>query len=153
NQADLGTLEGKTLGIVGLGAIGTAVARLAEPFGMRIVGLRRTAAPAPRPSIEVMTSLTALLNGADHVVISAPATPATRHLIDADALASMKPGTHLVNVARGSLVDQDALVAALDAGRLGRATLDVVEPEPLPPGHPLYTHERVRLTPHVSWSS
>ncbi|MEF7613547.1 NAD(P)-dependent oxidoreductase [Aquincola sp. MAHUQ-54] len=87
---------------------------------------------------------------ADHVVLAAPGTPQTRHIVDAAALAHARPGLHLVNVARGSLVDQDALLAALDAGRIDSASLDVTEPEPLPAGHPFYTHPRVRLSPHTS---
>ena len=82
-----------------------------------------------------------------------PATAATRHLIDAAAFDALKPGAHLVNVARGALVDQDALLAALDSGRVATASLDVVDPEPLPEGHPLYAHPGVRLSPHISWSA
>jgi phosphoglycerate dehydrogenase-like enzyme len=89
---------------------------------------------------------------ADHLVIAAPATPATRHLLGAPVFAAVKPGLHLVNVSRGALVDQEALRAALDAGRVAMASLDAVEPEPLPDGHWLYGHPRVRLSPHVSWS-
>jgi len=92
-----------------------------------------------------------LLPGADHVVLAAPATARTRHLLDAAAFAQMKPGAHLVNIARGSLVDQDALRAALDDGTVARATLDTVDPEPLPAGHWLYAHPQVRMTAHVSW--
>ncbi len=93
-----------------------------------------------------------MLAEADHLVVAAPATPQTRRLLDREAFARMKPGVHLVNVARGELVDQDALREALDEGRVARASLDVVEPEPLPAGHWLYTHPRVRLSPHTSWS-
>jgi phosphoglycerate dehydrogenase-like enzyme len=82
-----------------------------------------------------------------------PPTPRTHRLFDDDTLQHIKRGAHFVNVARGSLVDQDALVRALDDGHIARATLDVVDPEPLPSGHPLFGHERVRLSPHVSWSS
>ena len=149
----LGGLEGRTLGIVGLGSIGTEVARRALAFDMTVIGVRRSDRPAPLPGIALAPDLGALLEASDHVVVAAPATARTERLIGADALARVRPGAHLVNVARGSLVDQDALLAALDDGRLGRATLDVVDPEPLPAGHPLYTHERVRLTPHLSWSS
>jgi phosphoglycerate dehydrogenase-like enzyme len=147
----LGGLHGRTLGLVGLGGIGTAVARRALPFGMRVLACRRTATPAEVSGVEVIASLPALVASADHVVIAAPSTPATRHLFDRAIFAAMKPGAHLVNVARGALVDQDALRVALDEGRVAMASLDAVEPEPLPEGHWMYDHPRVRLSPHVSW--
>jgi len=153
NLAGLGAFRGKTVGIVGLGAIGTEVARRALAFDTNVVALRRTDKPADIPAIEIVTSLPDLLGRSDHVVIAAPATSATRHLFDAEAFAAMKPGAHLVNIARGSLVDQDALIDALDHGNVAMASLDVVDPEPLPAGHPLYRHPKVRLSPHVSWSS
>jgi phosphoglycerate dehydrogenase-like enzyme len=89
------------------------------------------------------------------VVLAAPLTDRTRHLIDAQALAAIPPGAgvHLVNVARGGLVDQEALRPALDDGRVARATLDVTDPEPLPAGHWLYHHPRARISAHVSWSA
>jgi phosphoglycerate dehydrogenase-like enzyme len=149
----LGTLAGRTLGLVGLGGIALEVAARALPFGMRVRACRRTAAPAPVAGIEVVGALHELVASADHVVVAAPATAATRHLIGREALAAVKPGVHLVNVARGGLVDQDALRAALDDGRVARASLDAVEPEPLPDGHWMYAHPRVRLSPHVSWSA
>jgi phosphoglycerate dehydrogenase-like enzyme len=153
NRANLDLLSGATVGIVGLGAIGTEVARRALAFGMTVLGYRRTAAPAPIDGIDVVTSLPDLLARSDHVVVAAPATPATYHLLDADAFAAIKPGAHLVNIARGSLVDQDALIAALDDGRVAAASLDTVDPEPLPAGHPLYNHPKVRVSPHISWSA
>jgi phosphoglycerate dehydrogenase-like enzyme len=153
NSAALGTLSGATLGLVGLGAIGSAIARRALSFDMEVVAFRRTAAPAPFEGVVVEPELAALVGRADHVVLAAPATAGTRHLLDAAAFAAMKPGAHVVNIARGSLVDQEALRRALDAGTVARATLDTVEPEPLPAGHWLYTHPAVRLTPHISWSS
>jgi phosphoglycerate dehydrogenase-like enzyme len=148
----LGGLRGRTLGLVGLGGIGRAVAARALAFGMRVVALRRTPGPSPLPGVSVAGALDALLAESDHLVLAAPATPETRHLIGRDALARVKPGVHLVNVSRGALVDQDALREALDAGRVSLASLDVCEPEPPPEGHWLYTHPRVRLSPHVSWS-
>jgi len=149
----LGGLRGRTLGLIGLGAIGVEIARRALPFEMRVVASRRTASRSPVPGVEVMTSLREMLSVSDHVVIAAPATDATRRLIDDEALAPIKPGAHLVNIARGDLVDQAALLRALDDGRVAQASLDVVDPEPLPAGHRLYTHPKVRLTPHISWSS
>jgi phosphoglycerate dehydrogenase-like enzyme len=153
SSAQLDGLERRTLGLVGLGAIGTEIARRALAFEMTVVAVRRSGRAAGIPGVEVVPDLGAVLAVADHLVVAAPATAETRHLIDADALAAMKPGAHLVNIARGSLVDQDALLGALDAGHLALATLDVVEPEPLPSDHPFYRHPRVRLSPHVSWSS
>jgi phosphoglycerate dehydrogenase-like enzyme len=150
--AALGGLFGRTLGLVGLGGIAQAVAMRALPFGMRVRAFRRSDAASPLPEVELVRDLAELVASADHLVIAAPATPETRHLIDAAALSQVKPGLHLVNVARGELVDQEALRAALDDGRVGLASLDVVHPEPLPAGHWLYTHPRVRLSPHVSWS-
>ncbi|MGA3149001.1 MAG: NAD(P)-dependent oxidoreductase, partial [Acidimicrobiales bacterium] len=118
-----------------------------------VVGLRRRARPTPLAGVTVCPDLPSLLRLSDHVVVAAPATPRTDGLLDDDALGHVKPGAHLVNVARGSLVDQDALVRALDDGRIARASLDVTDPEPLPGGHVLFHHERVRITPHISWSS
>ena len=147
----LDRVEGSVVALVGLGGIGSAIARLALAFGMQVRALRRTDAPSQVPGVEVVTTLVDLLPGADHVVLAAPATARTHHLIDAAAFALMTPGVHLVNIARGTLVDQDALRAALDDGTVGAATLDTVEPEPLPAGHWLYSHPAVRLTAHVSW--
>jgi phosphoglycerate dehydrogenase-like enzyme len=152
-MAGLGGLRGKTLGVIGLGAIGIEIARRALAFDMDVVAVRRTNAPSPLDGVSVTTSLHDLLGRSDHAVVAAPATADTRHLLDAAAFAAAKPGLHLVNIARGTLIDQDALLAALDTGRLGMASLDVVDPEPLPAGHALYTHPKVRLSPHISWSS
>jgi phosphoglycerate dehydrogenase-like enzyme len=146
-----GTLYGKTLGLVGLGAIGTAVARLALAFGMRVRAHRRTRTPAQIAGVEVVNDLLALVESADHVVLAAPATAATRQLFTREVFAHMRSGAHVVNIARGTLVDQDALRTALDEGRVAMASLDAVDPEPLPAGHWLYTHPRVRLSAHVSW--
>lgn len=153
NVADLGGLSGRRLGLVGIGAIGTEVARRALAFDMEVRALRRRPVPTPVPGVDVVADLRALVSDADHVVVAAPATPATHRLFDAEAFAAMKPTAHLVNVARGSLVDQTALLDALERGQLALATLDTTDPEPLPAGHPLYRHPGVRLSPHVSWSS
>jgi phosphoglycerate dehydrogenase-like enzyme len=153
NHAELGTLAGRHVGIVGYGGIGRAVARRALAFDSRVRVLRRRPLPVEEPGVGTATDVVELARWADHLVVAAPATAATRHLIDAEVLAVMGPGAHLVNIARGSLVDQDALRPALDDGRLALASLDTVEPEPLPAGHWLYGHPRVHLTPHISWSS
>ena len=150
-SAELGALYGKTLGLIGLGGIGTAVARRALAFDMAVLAVRRTAAPSPKEGVEIVSSLTELLARSDHIVVAAPATTATRHLLDADALAAAKPGVHIINIARGDLIDQDALRTALEDGHIARASLDTVAPEPLPEGHWLYSHPKVRLSAHVSW--
>jgi len=153
NIATLGSLQDRSLALVGFGGIAQAVARRAAPFGMRIKALRRTQAESPIDGVEIVTDLEALLADADHIVIAAPETPATRHLMNDAAFSMTKPGAHLVNIARGGLVDQDALQRALERGIVGLATLDCVDPEPLPEGHWLYTHPRVRLSAHISWSA
>jgi phosphoglycerate dehydrogenase-like enzyme len=150
--AFLGGLRGRTLGILGFGGIGQAVARRALAFDVRVRALRRGGGPSPVPGVEIVGSAEALVADADHLVLALPLTAATRHVVDAKLLAAAKPGLHLVNVARGGLVDQDALRAALDDGRVGLASLDVVDPEPLPAGHWLYAHPKVRVSAHVSWS-
>jgi phosphoglycerate dehydrogenase-like enzyme len=152
-MASLGTLAGRTVGLVGLGAIGSEVARRTLAFDANVVALRRTPTPSSLPGVEVVGDLYELLARADHIVIAAPATRETHQLIDARAFAALKPGAHLINVARGSLVDQSALRVALDDGIVARASLDTVTPEPLPPGHWLYEHRAVRLSPHISWSA
>jgi phosphoglycerate dehydrogenase-like enzyme len=152
NRAALGTLDGKVLGLVGFGAIGSAVARRALPFGMRLRALRRSRSKPEVEGVELVESITDLASSSDHLVVAAASTPATRGLVGREAFAAVKPGAHLVNIARGGIIDQDALRAALDDGRIARASLDAVEPEPLPEGHWLFAHPRVRLSPHVSWS-
>jgi phosphoglycerate dehydrogenase-like enzyme len=152
NMARLGGLHGRTVGLVGLGGIGEAIAERALCFGMHVRAIRRSDRPSPIPEVEIAPDLADLLASADHLILVAPSTPETKHLIGTDAFASMKAGVHLVNIARGALVDQEALRPALDAGHVARASLDVADPEPLPAGHWLYTHPRVFLSPHVSWS-
>ena len=152
NTANLGSLAGRRLALIGFGGIAQAVARRALPFEMLVSGYRRTEAESPVPGVKIVSSLKELLADADHVVVAAPETQSTHHLLDDETFGMMKDGVHLVNVARGGLVDQDALRRALDCGRVSLATLDCVDPEPLPSGHWLYTHPQVRLTPHISWA-
>ncbi len=152
SAASLDALSGRTLGLLGIGSIGAAVAVRALPFGMRVRALRRSDRPSPVEGVELLRDLDAVLADADHLVVALPATPRTRHLLGVRELARVKPGLHLVNVARGSIVDGDALRGALDDGRIALASLDTVDPEPLPAGHWMYSHPRVRLSPHVSWS-
>ena len=153
NFARLGGLMDRTVGIVGFGGIGVAVAQRALPFGTRVIAHRRTEAPSPLDGVEMSTSLDAVLAASDHLVLAVPLTARTEHLLDAEAFAKVKPGVHLVNIARGRLVDQDALRVALDDDRVAMATLDTVDPEPLPAGHWLYEHPKVRLSAHISWAS
>ncbi|MSO78434.1 MAG: hypothetical protein EXQ79_02370 [Acidimicrobiia bacterium] len=144
-------VSGSTWLVVGVGAIGSAVAERARAFGAHIIGVRRR--PTGRePVHEVRTpdEVAGLLPICDVVVLAAPDTPQTRGLVDEQFLASMKPGAILVNVARGALVDENALVAALDHGHLGAAILDVFATEPLPIESPLWDHPRVVVTPHSS---
>jgi phosphoglycerate dehydrogenase-like enzyme len=148
--APLGRIAGTTIGIIGLGDIGTAVARRALALGMRIVAARRRPLPSPVETVDMLDSLAAVVAAADHLVLALPATDATYRVIDAGLLAHARPTAHLINIARGTVLDQDALLAALDAGQLDFATLDVTDPEPLPADHPLWRHPRVRLTPHIS---
>jgi phosphoglycerate dehydrogenase-like enzyme len=148
----LGSLDGATLALLGLGGIGTAVARRALPFGMAVKALRRHPGPSPVPGVRTVGSVTQLVEGADHVVLVAPLTDETRGIVDRRAFAAMAPGAHLVNVARGALVVEDDLRAALDDGTVAVASIDTTDPEPLPAGHWMYHHPSVRLSPHISWS-
>jgi phosphoglycerate dehydrogenase-like enzyme len=108
---------------------------------------------APADAVQWVDSLEALLAQSDHLVLALPLTAQTHQVLNAQTLQHARPGLHLVNIARGALLDQTALLQALDDGRIARATLDVTDPEPLPEGHPLYHHPRVVLTPHLSWSA
>lgn len=144
-----GDLAGRTLGIIGTGAIGGALARIAGAgLSMRVLGHRRSDAPPPAP-IE-RASLDELLSGSDYVALTCPLTPQTRGLIGVAELARMKPGACLINVSRGAVVDQAALVDALRRGHLGGAALDVFESQPLPADSPLWSFERVLLSPHMA---
>jgi phosphoglycerate dehydrogenase-like enzyme len=144
-------IEGATLGILGLGSIGQSLAHKALALGMRVIAYGRPGQPiAGIPGVEAARDIHHLFAEADHLVVVAPLTADTRHLLNRDVLGSAKPGLHLINLARGGLLDQQALLEALDNGSIGRATLDVTDPEPLPAGHPLYSHPRVHISPHTS---
>jgi len=145
-------LGGKTLLIVGLGDIGGRLARLAKAFEMHVVGLRRDPAlgAGAADAVHPMAGLDALLPEADFVALTCPLTPETEQLIDAAALARMKQPAYLVNVARGRVVDEPALIEALAAGRIAGAALDVAVDEPLPPASPLWGIEHVLITPHTA---
>src|SRR5690348_2779269 len=137
-------LEGATILILGYGSIGRALEARLRPFGARFL---RVALHA-RDGVAAVTELPALLPAADVVVVLLPLTDATRGFVDASFIERMRAGSLLVNVARGAIVDTDALTAALQAGRI-RAALDVTDPEPLPPGHPLWSAPGVLITPHI----
>jgi phosphoglycerate dehydrogenase-like enzyme len=150
----MGTLEGLTAAIVGYGSIGRAFARLAKAFGMRVVGLSRSARPdGLADEVRPAGELAAVLGRADVVVVAAPHSAETDRMIGAAQLAACRRGAILINLARGGLVDQQALVAALRSGQLGGAGLDVTDPEPLPAGDPLWDCPNVLVTPHVAGSS
>ncbi|MEN3976828.1 NAD(P)-dependent oxidoreductase [Emcibacter sp. SYSU 3D8] len=146
----LGTIEGKTVGIIGFGTIGQAIARRAAPFGANVLATSRSGT-LPAGSAAQFATLDDVLAQSDHLVLAAPLTPETRGMMHRAAFARMKKDAHFVNIARGQMVDQDALLEALNNGHLRMATLDVTDPEPLPNGHPFYSHPKVRLTPHMSW--
>jgi len=144
---------GATLGVVGCGRIGQAIARRGAGFDMRVLYHNRRRLPleaeAACGGAEYCEDVAALCARADFVVCAAPSTPDTRRLFSAALFAACKPGAVFINIARGDLVDQDALHAALASGHLGAAGLDVTTPEPLPRGHPLLTLKNVVLTPHT----
>ena len=142
-------LAGSTLGLFGFGGIGRALAAKALALGLRVRALRASRVPLGMDGVEAARDLADLLATSDHLALVAPGTEATRHVINAASLAHARPGLHLINVSRGSLVEQTDLVAALDSGQLAYASLDVTEPEPLPAGHALYTHPRVYLSSHT----
>ena len=142
-------LDGAVLGLVGFGRIARRVATAASALGMRVIAHDPLVERSGLPDV-TMVDLATLLATSDVVSLHAPSLPETRHVIGTSNLACMKPGAYLVNCARGSLVDQDALVAALNSGHLAGAGLDVTDPEPLPVGHPLLTHPAVIVTPHVA---
>ncbi len=145
-------IGGKTLLIVGLGDIGGRLARLAKAFDMRVVGLRRdpAAGRGAADAVHLMRELKPLLPEADFIVLACPLTKETENLIDAEALGRMKPSAYLVNVARGRVIDEAALVEALAVRRIAGAGIDVTAEEPLAASSPLWGMEHVLLTPHTA---
>lgn len=144
-------VAGSTIVIVGYGRIGREIGRLARALRMEVVGVNRSGAPAG-DDVEVVpvSRLASVIGRGDWVVVVTPLTAQTRGLIGAEVLGQLKPGSVLIDVGRGGVVDEDALRRGLDAGRPATAVLDVFAREPLPPSDPLWTHPAVILTPHVS---
>jgi len=144
-------VQGRSALIVGTGSIGRETARLFRAVGMDVSGAARLARQGDADFDRVHSSreLSRVVHDYDYVVLAAPLTNDTRRLVDAEVLAAMKPSACLINVGRGELVDTDALVEALASGSIAGAALDVVHPEPLPAGHPLWSMENVIITPHM----
>ena len=148
-------LDGQTLCVVGLGDVGLALGERAAAMGMHVTGIRRRDLPVP-PSIAKVGSmdmLEELVSEADHVAICLPLTSRTEHLFDANLLAKMKQGAYLYNIGRGEIIDQDALIEALNSGYLAGAGLDVMTPEPLPPDNPLWDAKNTFITCHTGGRS
>jgi len=145
-------LYGRRLGLIGLGRIGSRVARFAQALDMIVIAYDPYLAPAQAAAagVELASSLETLLAVADVVSIHAPYSPETHHLFNAERFAQMKPGAYLINAARGGLVDEAALLSALESGHLAGAGLDVFDPEPPPPNHPLLQRDDVIATGHVA---
>jgi phosphoglycerate dehydrogenase-like enzyme len=157
-------LRGATLGIVGYGSIGRELGRVARALGMRVLGLRRVAVPPPETYMIASVAthgevpdrlygpegLHEMLPHCDYIILIVPYTAATHHLIDRAALHAMKPTAVLVNMARGGIVDEEALIEALRGGRIAGAALDVFEEEPLPSSSPLWAMRNVIISPHIA---
>jgi len=153
-QVDPLRLHGATLTVVGLGDIGRAIARSARGLGMRVSGVSQSGRKVSEVGkVYRARDIRQALSVADFVVLTVPLTAATRHLIGAPELGAMKPAAWLINIARGPIVDEAALLDALSAKRIGGAILDVFDEEPLPPGHPLWGFDNVVITPHISGPS
>ena len=145
-------LTGRTMVIVGLGRIGGRLARFAKAFDMHVIGVKRDVKSSVAGVDEILstTELKSVLLRADFVVLACPLTPETENLVDAAALAAMKPGALLVNVARGRVIDEGAMISALQSGQLRGAALDVTREEPLPGTSPLWSMPNVLITPHTA---
>ncbi|NLF34409.1 MAG: D-2-hydroxyacid dehydrogenase [Clostridiales bacterium] len=148
-QVDHVEVNGKTLGVIGAGGIGKEVIKIAQALGMNILVHTRT--PRQDEANLRYVSLEELLKESDYVSLHCPLTPQTRHIINGDALALMKPDAFIINTARGALIDEPALISALRVGRIAGAGLDVQEVEPPAADNPLYGMENVILTPHMGW--
>jgi phosphoglycerate dehydrogenase-like enzyme len=145
-------LDGSTLGLVGLGRIGRRVALVATALGMRVIAHDPALSTSPDPNVELVDFAT-VISESDVISLHAPAIPATHKMIDASTIGRMRRGVYLVNTARGPLIDEDALLAALESGQVAGAGLDVTDPEPPDPGHPLFARDDVIITPHIASST
>lgn len=145
-------LDGRVIGLVGIGRIASRVAVACQALGMTVIANDPGVTESPVAGVELV-DLSTLLGRSDVVSLHAPALPSTVRMIDRDALDAMQPGSYLVNCARGVLVDHDALLDALERGHLAGAGLDVTDPEPLPAGHPLLDRSDVVVTPHIASAS
>jgi D-3-phosphoglycerate dehydrogenase / 2-oxoglutarate reductase len=148
-QGRVRDLAGMRLGLIGLGDIASRVARMAQAFDIAVSAWSPRLAASDLPGVAVASSLDALLAGADAISLHCPYTEQTRHMIGAAELARMKPGGYVVNTARGGIVDEAALAAALDSGHIAGAALDVFENEPPAADHPLRRHPNAICTPHI----
>ncbi|AYD04825.1 NAD(P)-dependent oxidoreductase [Neorhizobium sp. NCHU2750] len=148
----MGRLSGRRLGLLGFGAIGQAIMRRAQAFDMVVSAVRRSAWADTPPGLQACSSAEELFASCDHLVLAMPVTAQTRGMVNRELLSCAKPGLHLINISRGALLDQEALIAALDAGEISSATLDVMTPEPPPEGHPLLGRPDVFVTPHISYA-
>ncbi|WP_169976029.1 phosphoglycerate dehydrogenase [Tautonia rosea] len=148
-------LEGKTLGIIGMGRVGQTVAKQALGFSMRVIGFDPflSAERATELGIESVPHLHDLWGQCDYITLHTPLTADTRNLINAETLKQMRPGVRIINCARGGLIDPEALKAALDSGHVAGAAVDVFDPEPPPADHPLVNHPKVVVTPHLGAST
>jgi len=147
-----GDLHGKTLGILGLGSIGEKVARFAQAFGMQVIAWSENLTPARAEAVGVTrVSKQDLFERADVLTVHLVLSARTRHMVDAQALAWLQPHALLINTSRGPIVDEQALIEALDSGRLAGAALDVFDQEPLPQDHPFRRMDNVLATPHVGY--
>jgi phosphoglycerate dehydrogenase-like enzyme len=145
-----GSFYGSSVGVVGFGPIGHAIASKCLALGAKVSVLRQSAQPLGLPGAELATDLKQQIASSDHLVLAAPVTHSTRRMVDRAALSVSRMGLNLVNVGRGELVDDAALLWALGEGIVSRAILDVTSVEPLPSGHPFYSHPRVYVTPHIA---
>jgi phosphoglycerate dehydrogenase-like enzyme len=147
----VGSLQGRTAAVVGFGSIGKAIATRLRAFGVRVIGVSRNGAPSPAADeMRPIGSIAEAVAEADLILIALPGSPETEGLFGRDLIRACKEGALIVNIARGRIVDTDALVEALNEGRIGGAGLDVTEPEPLPPGHPLWRCPNTIVTPHYA---